>query len=384
MPTAWSLRRPRALLVQKFRSKLFERSARFLKAAIFNFVTLFGESTLLTFVKSNFIRACYGKDVDVTPVWFMRQAGRYLPGYRRIRKNHTLLEIIKKPELALKVVFEPIERFGFDAAIVFSDIILPLKAWGVSIKEEVGPVTKKPVRTPADVDSFDVHKIEEEGYILEQIRLIKKRRPELPVIGFTGAPFTLATYLIEGKYSRNFESTKSFFYESKVAWHKLLEKIERLVANHLKAQVGAGVDAVQIFDSWVGALSPFDFEEYVLEHVQSVLSSVKGVPRIYFGTCTAGLLSVLRKVEAEVISVDWRIRLKEAHSILGESFALQGNLDPSSLLAPTKLALRMTKRVLEDSRGVKGYIFNLGHGVPPNADPRVVSEVVKLVHSFRR
>jgi uroporphyrinogen decarboxylase len=332
-----------------------------------------------------FIRACKRQDVDKTPVWFMRQAGRYLPGYRKLRENYSLFELIRNPRLAAKVVEEPVHAFGFDAAIIFADIVLPLTTMGaeVSLKEKVGPVFSKPVRSRVDVDRLVSGEPSKQlGFVYQQIGILKQSLPRVPLIGFSGAPFTLAAYLVEGGYSRNFESAKSFMYGNTEAWRKLMKMLTESIIDYVRAQVKAGVDAVQLFDSWVGSLSPADYSEFVEEYVSQILAEIDGVPRIYFGTCTAGLLDRFSKLEADVISVDWRVTISEAWRRLGHDKAIQGNLDPSALLGGKQISLRRSKEILDDADGRPGHIFGLGHGVLPETDPAVVGEVVDFVHHY--
>lgn len=313
----------------------------------------------------------------------MRQAGRYLPGYRRIRASKSIVDVIKDPRLAVEVVTEPVEAFNFDAAIVFSDIILPLQGMGVDVKleEGVGPVLEKGFK-PSAVDKISEGNPEEDmGYVLEQIEVFKQSH-NVPLIGFSGAPFTLASYIVEGGYSRGFSETKRFMFERTEKWFELMSKLTSNTAKYLNSQIRAGVDAVQLFDSWVGALSPADYAEYVEPFNTRLANSVKGVPRIYFGTESAGLLHRLRQLDFEVVGVDWRSEISAAWRVLGDGKAVQGNLDPAALLGGKAHALRRTKEILDSVKGRVGHIFNLGHGVLPSTEPAVVEEVVKFIHEY--
>jgi len=315
-------------------------------------------------------------------VWFMRQAGRYLPGYRELRRAHSLLEIIRSPQLAAKVASEPVLRFGFDGAIVFSDIILPLTTMGVNLELEggVGPVIREPLRTPDSVGHIFPGRAEDLTFIYRQIELLRETLPNVPVIGFAGAPFTLASYLIEGQYSRAFEQTKSFMYRNTEAWGSLMKNVMETVIAYLKAQVRHGVEVLQLFDSWVGALSPNDFREYVKPYVQQILAEIVGVPRIYFGTSIAGLLQELSDLEFDVLGIDWRVNIGVAWREVGKK-SVQGNLDPSTLLGGQGIALKEAKSILNEVSNRPGHVFNLGHGVLPQTDPAVVKAVVDFVHT---
>jgi uroporphyrinogen decarboxylase len=314
----------------------------------------------------------------------MRQAGRYLPEYRAIRREHSLLSICHEPELAIEVTLQPVKRFPLDAAILFSDLLIPLDPLGLSfefVKGE-GPSVHHPIREPSDVDrlrEFDPR--ESLSFTMDAIRGLREEL-DVPLIGFAGAPFTLASYAIEGGPSRHFELTKRLMYEEPEAWHRLLGKLASAVCEYLKAQVEAGVQAVQIFDSWVGALSPEDYREFALPHTSSIFAGLRdlGVPLIHFGTGTGGILRELRDAGASVVGVDWRTDLDVAWKTLGDEVALQGNLDPLTLFAPEDLLLRRIDDVLARAGGRPGHIFNLGHGVLPGTDPERVAKLVDRVH----
>ena len=335
-----------------------------------------------------FLRACRRQPVDRTPVWFMRQAGRYMPEYRAIRARHTLLEICAQPELAAEVTLQPVRALGVDAAILFADILLPLLPLGLQLEFAAGegPVIHNPVRSAADVAALravDVHA--SLGHILEAVVLVRRELDGLtPLIGFAGAPFTLASYLIEGGSSRHYVKTKRLMYGDPQTWHRLMGKLARVVADYLSAQVAAGAQAVQLFDSWVGTLSPADYAEYVLPHSQMVLraASATGVPVIHFGTGTAALLPLMQVAGGDVIGLDWRTPLHWAWDQLGSESAVQGNLDPVALFAPRPELERQVRTILDQAAGRPGHIFNLGHGILPETPVANVKAVVEMVHDF--
>lgn len=340
----------------------------------------------MTLTESRFLRACRREAVDCTPVWFMRQAGRYMPEYRRLRERHSFLEMTKTPELAAEVTLQPIEAFPLDAAILYSDILLPLEPMGAELEFAAGegPVIHNPVRSGTDIAALKlVDPAEELRFVGDAIRLVKASLPShIPLIGFAGAPFTLASYLIEGGASRTFVQTKKLMVHAPRAWHQLMEKLAEVVARHLKAQVAAGVDAVQVFDSWVGCLSPADYADHVLPHSRAVFQALQGcgVPRIHFGTDTATLLPLLKAAGGDVIGVDWRMELREAWKRLGPDVAIQGNLDPAALFAPLDELERRVAYVLEQAEGRAGHIFNLGHGILVGTPVENVRAAVEMVH----
>lgn len=333
-----------------------------------------------------FLRACRREPVDATPVWFMRQAGRYMAEYRALRKKHTLLEICKTPELACEVTLQPIRAMGFDAAILFADILLPLEPMGSPFEFAAGegPVFSNPVRTAADVAQLRVIEPEDGlGYVLEALKLIRKELDgKTPLIGFAGAPFTLASYLVEGGKSSHYALTKRMMYSEPETWHALMTKLSEVVRRYLRAQVVAGAQAVQLFDSWIGALSPTDYAEYIQPHVRHILKDLEttGVPVIHFGTGTATLLELQKEAGGTVIGVDWRTPLDQARTRLGDAVAVQGNLEPLVLYAPKELLARRVDEVLERAGKKPGHIFNLGHGILPDTPPDAVKWVVDLVH----
>lgn len=333
-----------------------------------------------------FLRACRREPVDATPIWFMRQAGRYMAEYRAIRQKHTLLEICKQPELACEVTLQPVRVMGVDAAILFADILLPLEPMGAPFEFAAGegPVFEHPVRTAEDVAALRVIDPEEGlGYVLDAIRMIRKELDgKTPLIGFAGAPFTLASYLVEGGKSSHYAQTKHMMYAEPELWQSLMQKLSEVVRRYLHAQVEAGAQAIQLFDSWIGALSPTDYREYILPHVRHILSSIEktGVPVIHFGTGTATLLELQKEAGGTVIGVDWRTPLDGARKRLGDSVAVQGNLDPLLLSAPRPLLEKRVLEVLEQAGRAPGHIFNLGHGILPETPPDAVRFVADLVH----
>jgi uroporphyrinogen decarboxylase len=335
-------------------------------------------------VIDRFLRACRREPVDRTPVWFMRQAGRYMPEYRALREKHTLLELCKTPELAVAVTLQPM-RLGVDAAIVFADILLPLEPMGAPFEfaKGEGPVIHEPISTRAQIDRLRVIDPEESlSYVLSTIRMLRGEL-KVPLIGFAGGPFTLASYLVEGGKSANFAKTKKLMFGAPDAWRALVEKLSEVVRRYLRAQVAAGAQAVQLFDSWVGDLAPADYVEYVQPYARHVLEDVEraGVPVIHFGTGTATLLGPMRDAGGTVIGVDWCTPLGDAWSHVGDDRAVQGNMDPCALLATREVAVRHAQRVLDAAGGRDGHIFNLGHGILPETPVDHVRAVVEHVHT---
>jgi len=333
-----------------------------------------------------FLRACRREPVDRTPVWFMRQAGRYQTEYRALRERYSLLEICRHPELCAQVTRLPVEQLGVDAAILFSDIMIPLGPMGVDyeLQENVGPVIAQPVTGIADLARLRPLVPEESlGYVLDTIRLLVRELP-VPLIGFVGGPFTLASYLIEGRPTRAFLRTKGMMYSEPRVWHGLLERLTEMAIVYLRAQVAAGAHAVQVFDSWVGCLSPADYRSFVFPHMQRLFAETAdlGVPRIHFGVGTAGLLPLMRAAGGDVIGVDWRIDLGAAWDLVGHDVAVQGNLDPAALMGPEDVLRRQVADVLKSAGGRPGHIFNLGHGVLPQTPPERLKQVVRWVHEL--
>ena len=335
---------------------------------------------------SRFLTACRSQPTDVTPVWFMRQAGRYLPEYRALRQKHSLLELCHRPELAAQVTLQPVERLGVDAAILFADILLPFEPLGLGLTFTAGegPQITRPIREAAQV--FELPPVDpatDLAYVLDAVRAtVRALPPPVPHIGFAGAPFTLASYAIEGSGTRNFVLTKRFMYAEPVAWHELMRRLAELVGSYLAAQARAGAAALQLFDSWVGCLSPADYATYVFPHSQRALqlASAPGVPVIHFGTDTATLLGDFARAGGDVIGVDWRIPLDVAWERIGPGHAIQGNLDPAALLAPRADLEQRVRDILARAAGRPGHIFNLGHGVLPETPLEAVQGVVEWVH----
>jgi len=327
-----------------------------------------------------------------TPVWFMRQAGRSLPEYRKVRQGTAMLESCLTPDLACEITIQPVRRHGVDAAVLYSDIVVPLYAAGVGVDivAGTGPVVANPVRTRADVDALPDLAAEQVAPVAEAIRLLTASLGTTPLIGFAGAPFTLASYMIEGGPSKNHERTKALMHSAPDVWHALLGKLADITQEFLRVQVADGVDAVQLFDSWAGALSERDYREYVLPHSTRVLDSLRdaGVPRIHFGVGTGELLVAMRDAGADVVGVDWRIPLDEAVRRLtaarpdGPAPVVQGNLDPALLFADWPVLEKEVLRIVAEGKAAGGHIFNLGHGVLPETDPEVVTRVTELVHSL--
>lgn len=337
---------------------------------------------------SRFLRACRQQPVDATPVWLMRQAGRYLPEYRAIRARASLLEICNRAELAAEVTLQPVRRLGVDAAIIFADILLPLVPMGVQLEFAAGegPVIRQPVRAPEAIARLRRPETEEIApAIYDAIRLVRRELDgKVPVIGFAGAPFTVASYLVEGGSSRHYLETKRLMYGQPQAWAALMDLLAEVTAGYLRGQVMAGAQAVQLFDSWAGALSPLDYRERVLPWVRRIVDELRplGVPVILFGTGTAGFLPALAESGADVIGVDWRVRLDDAWAAIGFDRAIQGNLDPAVLFAPREEIARQVQAVLEQAGGRPGHIFNLGHGILPETPVDHVRYLVELVHEL--
>lgn len=335
-------------------------------------------------MNDRFLRACRREPVDMTPVWFMRQAGRYMASYRAIRDHHTLLDICRNPELAVQVTLQPVNEIEVDAAILFSDLLLPLEPMGIPfdfVKGE-GPVIDPPVRTVARIDSLRRFEPRESlAHVLDTIRLLRTQL-DVPLIGFAGAPFTLASYAIEGGPSSNYARTKALMYGEPEAWHRLADTFASIVADYLAAQIEAGAQAVQVFDSWVGALSARDYREFVLPHTQKIFATVQplGVPTLHFGTGTTTILAEMREAGGDVIGLDWRIPLDEGWAQVGDDRAVQGNLDPTLLLGPVERMLRGAHDVLQRAGGRPGHIFNLGHGILPSTDLEHVRTLAHFVH----
>ena len=315
-----------------------------------------------------FLKACRREPVDCTPVWMMRQAGRYLPEYREIRKKHTFLEMCKTPELAAEVTIQPIRRYEIDAAIIFADILLPLEPMGIGLEfaKGEGPVIHNPVRSLADVKKLKpVNTKESIGYLLKAIQtVLKELDGKVPLIGFTGAPFTLASYIIEGGSSKNYEHAKAMMFSEPKTWHALMEHLTHVIIDYLNAQIDTGVQAVQVFDSWVGALGTSDYREFVLPHQKKVLAGIKKtVPLIHFAHGATHLLEMVAEAGGDVIGLDWRCDLDAAWRRVGYEKAVQGNIDPITLFAQKEFIRKRVQEILDRAGGRNGHIMNLGHGI---------------------
>ncbi len=338
---------------------------------------------------SRFLRACSCQAVDTTPIWLMRQAGRYMPEYRTLRERYTILEIIKTPELAYEVTMQPLKVLDVDAAIIFADILPPLESMGLSLEfvKGDGPVIHHPLRSMADVKALRVVDPREGlWFTLQAIKLTRREldRRGIPLIGFSGAPFTLASYAIEGGSSRNYLYTKGMLMSEPAAWHQLMEKLSELVGQYLLAQAEAGAQALQLFDSWVGSLSPTDYREFVLPYSRRAIEIARAgnVPIIHFGTSTSGMLDLMQEAGGDVIGVDWHIDLDKAWRSLKPGVAVQGNLDPVALLAPWPELKKRAQHILNQADSRPGHIFNLGHGIFPQTPVDNVKRLVDFVHAY--
>jgi uroporphyrinogen decarboxylase len=345
-------------------------------------------STANAFDDHPFIRACRGLPHDHVPVWFMRQAGRSLPEYRALRGEGSILDAVARPDLAAELTMQPVRRYGVDAAVLYSDIVVPVAAvgFGVDVKPGTGPVVDQPFRSAADLARLRPLEPElDTPQVLETVRIVRKDL-EVPLIGFAGAPFTIATYLIEGGPSRHHAKTKALMHADPELWGRLMSALADLALASLRSQVDAGASAVQLFDSWAGALTPADYERFVLPFSRRVLEPLRdlGVPRIHFGVGTGELLSLMAAAGADVVGVDWHVPLNRARERVGDGYALQGNLDPAICLAPADVVETEARAVLADNAGHPAHIFNLGHGVLPETDPDTLARVVDLVHTEGR
>lgn len=334
-----------------------------------------------------FLAACRREPTSYTPVWLMRQAGRYMEEYRKLRAQYGFLELCKRPDLAAEITITPVEKLGVDAAILFADILLILEPLGVGLEYSKGdgPVIHHPVRSGKDIDALKEFNVESElSFVYDAVKQITKTlENKVPLIGFAGAPFTLASYLIEGGGSRNYVHTKKLYYSAPEAWQRLMERLAKIVAEYLNCQIAAGAQAVQLFDSWAGCLTPIDYEDFVLPYTKSVIDAIApGVPVINFSTGTAGLLNHIRAGGGDVIGLDWRINLDEGWAILGNDVAVQGNLDPVALFASPKEIKTRVAEILRRAGGKPGHIFNLGHGVLPETPVDHVIAMVEAVHEL--
>ena len=334
------------------------------------------------------LKTCRREKNNHTPVWFMRQAGRYMKAYQAIRERYSLMEMFKNPDLSAEVTLQPVRAFSVDAAIIFADILLPLEAMGMSFEfqEKHGPVMMNPLRGAGDVESLRVADPEENlNYVLESLRRVRAEIDgKLPLIGFAGAPFTLAGYAIEGGSSPNHLRTKQLMYHEPVVWNLLMEKLCDTIVAFLKAQVKAGAQVVQLFDSWVGCLGPSDYRRYVMPYSRRIFTELDmdGVPSIHFGTATAGLLPLMAEAGGSVIGADWRISLGTAWSAIGDLRGIQGNLDPVSMFAPIEVLKSKAAEILNEAAGRPGHIFNLGHGLLPSTPEDAVKALTDFVHEF--
>ncbi len=343
-----------------------------------------------------FLDACHRRPVDATPVWIMRQAGRYLPEYRALREKLSFIEMCRRSDVAAEVTLQPLRRFDLDAAIVFADILLPLEGMGIGFHfaDEGGPVIDKPVRTAADLAGVAVFNPQRDvPYVLETVRMVRADLAgKTPLIGFSGAPFTLASYVVEGGHSKNYTFIKRLMYAEPETYARLMDLLTDVVVSYLVAQIEAGAQAVQLFDSWVGWLAPFDYERLVLPYVQRAVAGVReraaltlaaaanAVPIIYFANGAAGMLPQVRQAGADVYGVDWRVYLDKAWTELGHEVAIQGNLDPVTLLGPPSAVAERAADVLRRAAGRPGHIFNLGHGILPEVEPSNLNYLVDAVH----
>ncbi len=334
-----------------------------------------------------FLMACRRQPAPYTPVWLMRQAGRYMKEYRALRKKFSFLEMCKTPDVAARVTLLPIEQLNVDAAIIFADILLPLEPMGVDFEfaKNEGPVFHQPIREWKQIEALRIIDPEEDlPFLMEAIRIVRRELGgKVPLIGFSGAPFTLASYVIEGGHSKNYILTKAMMYQNRSAWDGLMERLSEVLIRYLNAQVRAGVQALQMFDSWVGCLSPWDYEDYVLPYSREIIEGVdKSVPLIHFATSSSTLLEKMREAGGDVIGVDWRVDLGEAWARIGYDVAIQGNLDPVVLFAPPDRIEKEVKKILDQAEGRPGHIFNLGHGILPNTPMDNVVRLVDAVHEY--
>ncbi|MBK03106.1 MAG: uroporphyrinogen decarboxylase [Actinomycetota bacterium] len=338
-----------------------------------------------SFGENPYLRACRLQQTDRVPVWFQRQAGRSLPEYRRIRGQGSILRSIEDASLTAEITMQPVRRYGVDAAILFSDIVVPVNAVGfkIDVVPGVGPTAEQPFRSKEDLKRLRPLEPEiDTGYVLDAVRLLVEQL-KVPLIGFAGAPFTVASYLIEGQPSRNHARTKSLMHSDPTLWHELMTRLSDISISSMRSQVLAGASAVQLFDSWAGALQPVDYKEHVLPHSRRVFEELAdlGVPRAHFGVGTAEILSLMSEAGADVVGADWRVPIDEVRRRVGPKTAVQGNLDPAVCLADWPVVAEQTRRVLRAAGGEPGHIFNLGHGVLPETNPAILEQVVELVHT---
>jgi uroporphyrinogen decarboxylase len=334
-------------------------------------------------MSDRFLRACRLEPVDATPVWFMRQAGRSFAAYRKLRERYGILELAKTPDLCAEVTLMPVAELGVDAAVMFADIMLPLEPMGVAlrIQPEVGPIIDRPIRSATDVEALGDFDPAGVSFTLDAIRIVRRELVgKAGVIGFSGAPFTLACYLIEGRPSRDYAKAKAFMYREPAAWHQLMDRLTRMVQAYLRAQVEAGAQVVQLFDSWIGGLGPGDYAEYVQPHVRTIFDALRDVPTIHFGTGTSALLEQMADAGGDVIGIDHRMSLSDAWQRIGPDRGVQGNLDAARVLAGWDATEAGARTVLAEAAGRRGHVFNLGHGVLPDSDTGLLRRLVEFVH----
>lgn len=341
-------------------------------------------------MNDTFLRACRGEKVEYTPVWFMRQAGRYLPQYQTIRSGIDFLTLCKTPELAAEVTLQPVEILGVDAAILFSDILIPVEAMGMSLEfsEKEGPILREPIRNKSSVDRLIIPDIEDDlSFVIDTIKILREKlRDKVPLIGFSGAPFTLATYMIEGGSSKNFIHTKKMMFQNHRLFNYLMDKLTLTITAFLTAQIKAGAEALQIFDTWAGILTPLDYKTSVFPYVKKVISELKkeGGPIIYFVNDCAGILKEIKKSGADVVGIDWKIDMADAIKQLGKKVVVQGNLDPCVLFLPKEEIEERVKDILWKGESAKGHIFNLGHGILPETPVENAIALVEAVHKYSK
>lgn len=341
-------------------------------------------------MNDTFLRACRGEEVQYTPVWFMRQAGRYLPEYQTVRANVDFLTLCKTPRLAAEVTLQPVDILGVDAAILFSDILIPIESMGMRLEfsDKEGPILSEPIRSKSSVDRLIIPDTEEDmPFIIETIKILREElENKVPLIGFSGAPFTLATYMIEGGTSKNFIQTKKMMFQHTGVFDYLMDKLATTIISYLSDQIKAGAQAVQIFDTWAGMLTPDDYKGFILPYVKKVISELKkeAVPVIYFVNDCAGILREVKKSGADVIGIDWRIDIADAIKKLGKKIIIQGNLDPCALFLPKEKLEERVKDILWKGETAKGHIFNLGHGILPHTPVENVIAMVETVHKYGR
>ncbi|RMG59872.1 MAG: uroporphyrinogen decarboxylase [Deltaproteobacteria bacterium] len=333
-----------------------------------------------------FLRACFGETTDTVPIWIMRQAGRYMPEYQEVRQKHSFMEMCKTPDLAVKVTLLPVDILGVDAAILFSDILIPVEAMGIPVEfvEGKGPVLGAKIRDESDVERLaEFDPAEKTGFVMEAVRILRKElEGKVPLIGFSGAPFTLASYIVEGGSSKNFIKLKTLMYQAPDIYRKLMSKLTRVVTDYLNAQIEAGAQAVQLFDTWAGILTPSDYREYVLPYTRKVIANLKRdeVPVIHYANDSATLLPLFRELGADVYGIDWRINLDDAVEALGGDVVVQGNMDPTALFYPVEKIEKIAGDIIARGRKARAHIFNLGHGILPTTDPEHARALVEAVH----